>query len=216
MLKWIILGLIGIALVSLVAVTLWVEREAPYRSEIVAKGEAGKALILYHPSRDAQFSDDLSLAMARGFGDAGMMVERRTMTSATPAKPEQVDAIAVVSNTFYFQPDWPTMRYLKRVDFKGIPVIAIMAGGGSTDRAQAKLTTALKAAGADLRGIRPLWTSRPNDPARLAEDNRKIAEEHARKFAFDLASKLIREKSSRTVKAPLSKADTPSAKSPAN
>jgi len=91
-----------------------------------------------------------------------------------------------------------------------------MAGGGSTDQAQVRLTTALKASGADLRGVRALWTSRPNDPDRPAEDNRKIAEENARKFAFDLASKLIREKNPQTAKAPLTKAATPAAKSPVN
>lgn len=191
MFRSVILGLIGILLISAVAVTFWVEREAPDQSEIVATGGKGKALILYHPSRDAQFSDDLSMAMARGFGDAGMMVERRTMTKTTSAKPEQVDVIGVVSNTYYAAPDLPTTRYLKRADFTGKPVIAIIAGAGSTDEAQAKLTAAIKATGADLRSVRPLWTSRPNDPAAPSGDNRKIAEEQARKFAFDLASELV-------------------------
>jgi hypothetical protein len=186
MLKWILIGLVVAVLVSVLAVTIYVEREAPYRSEVLARGASGKALILYHPSRDAQFSEELTEAMARGFEDAKMTVERRTMTAETPARPEGFDVIAVVSNTFYAQPDWPTDRYLKRADLKGIPTLGIMAGAGSTERAEATLTKALTRTGADLRGVYSLWISRPNDPARQEEDNRKVAASMARQFAFEL------------------------------
>ncbi len=192
MIKWIILGLIAVAVISLIGVMIWVEREAPDQSEILARGNKGKALILYHPSRDAHFSDDLTVAMAHGFRDAGMATERRTMTSTTPAKPQGFTVVAVVSNTFFFRPDWPTMRYLERADLQGIPVIAIMAGGGSTTQSQTKLYKALKHANADLQGVKSLWTSRPNDPTKPADNNRKVAEDIARKFAFDLAVRLQR------------------------
>lgn len=191
MLKWVILGLVLTMLISLVAVTIYVEREAPYSSEVLAPGEAGKALIFYHPSRDAQFSDELSLALARGFEDAKLGVERRTMTSATPPTVQGFDVVAVVSNTFYGQPDWPTMRYLKRADFKGIPIIGIIAGSGATGRAQTALTEALGRTGADLRGVHPLWIARPNDPARPDEDNRQVAASMARKFAFELGRQVL-------------------------
>lgn len=148
-------------------------------------------MILYHPSRDARFSDELTEALARGFEDAQFSVERWTMTGETPARPEGFEVTAVVSNTFYAQPDWPTGRYLKRADLKGVPVIAIMAGAGSTERAQQKLTDALKAAGADLRGVQPLWISRPNDPTRQNEDNRAVARSIAHRMASDIGTKVL-------------------------
>ena len=190
MLKWIVLGLVVIALVSIVTVTIYVEREAPFHKEELARGTSGKVLILYHPSRDAQFSDELTVALARGFEDAKLSVERRTMTGSTPATAEEFDAIAVVSNTFYGQPDWPTTRYLKRARFEGIPTIGIMAGSGSTERAQVELTDGLRSAGADLRGVHSLWIARPNDPARQGEDNRRVAGSMARKFAFELGQQV--------------------------
>jgi hypothetical protein len=39
------------------AVTLYVEREAAYRLEQLGGAGSLKALVLYHPSRDAHFSD---------------------------------------------------------------------------------------------------------------------------------------------------------------
>ncbi len=186
MLKWILIGLVVTVLVSLVAVTIYVEREAPYRSEVLTRGTSGRALILYHPSRDAQFSEELTEAIARGFEDAKMTAERRTMTAATPVRPEGFDVIAVVSNTFFAQPDWPTERYLKRADFKGIPTLGIMAGAGSTERAELTLSRALSDTGADLRGVHSLWIARPNDLARHDEDNRKVAASRARELAFEL------------------------------
>lgn len=190
MIKWILLGLAAIALVSVVAVTFHVEREAPYSSEVLARGASGRALVLYHPSRDAHFSDELSLALARGFEDAKLTVERRTMTGSTPATADEFAVIVVVSNTFYGQPDWPTKRYLKRARFEGIPTIGIMAGAGSTQRAQAILAEALQGTGADLRAVHSLWTLRPNDPARPDGNNRQIAANMARKFAFELGQQV--------------------------
>lgn len=175
-----------IGLVSVFVVTLYVQREAPFKQEALSAGGKGKALILYHPSRDAHFADDLTEAIARGFADAGLAVDRWTMTGGTPAKPEGYDVIAVVSNTFFWRPDWPTMRYLGRADFKNQPVIGIMAGAGSTVQSQAKLSEALRKTGADLRSVRSLWIARPNDPARLDDDNRVVAAGIARKLAEQL------------------------------
>jgi len=192
--KWIILAIVMITLLGIIAITVFVEREAPYHSEKLARGGTGKALILYHPSRDAQFADELTLALAQGFEDAKLAVERRTMTRGTPAGAAGFDVIAVVSNTFYAQPDWPTRRYLKRARFQGIPAIGIIAGSGRTKNAQTVFTEALAHTGAELRGIHPLWIARPNDPARVNEDNRLVAASMARKLAFDLGRQVTAER----------------------
>ncbi len=191
MLKWIILALIISVLIGTLAVTIFVQREAPFRSDSLGAKGVKRALILYHPSRDAQFSDDLTLAIARGFEDAGLSVDRQTMTKDTPVKPRNYAIIAIVSNTFFWQPDWPTMRYLNRSDLNGVPTIGIMAGGGATERARQKLIKALVRSGADLRDTRSLWVSKPNDDMRLHENNRAVAGDIARSFAFNAARRVI-------------------------
>lgn len=71
--------------------TVFIEREARYALESLGgKGES-KALIPYHPSRDAHFSHDLSLGIADGFKAAGYRVDRATLTSTTPNNPRAID-----------------------------------------------------------------------------------------------------------------------------
>lgn len=189
--KWVVLTLVAIVLISVAVVTLWVEREAAFRKErLIAEGRA-KALILYHPSRDAHFSDDLTMALARGFQEQNFAVERWTMTSQTPPDPTGFALIAVVSNTFYGAPDWPTQAYLERARLAEQPVIAIIAGSGTTQRAQLSLAKMIKATGARLLEIRPLWTTRPNDPARASGSNRQIAMDIAQAMAREAGRQVL-------------------------
>lgn len=189
--KWIVLGLVVIVIVAVVAITIYVEREAPFEQDRLAEGTAGKALILYHPSRDAHFADELTNSLARGFADRNLGVERWTMTGETPPHPEGFAVIAVVSNTFYQGPDWPTARYLARAEFKGTPVIAIMAGSGSTERAQLALGNAIDRTGARVLAVRSLWITRSNEPSQPTADNRQAAMMIARKLAGDAAGQAI-------------------------
>lgn len=189
--KWIVLGIVVIVIVAVVAITIYVEREAPFEQDRLAEGTAGKALILYHPSRDAHFSDELTNSLARGFADRNMAVERWTMTRKTLPRPEGFAVIAVVSNTFYQAPDWPTTRYLARAEFRDIPVIAIMAGSGSTDRAQLTLGNAIERTGARVLAVRSLWIMRPNEPGQPTADNRQAAMMIARQLAADAAGQAV-------------------------
>jgi hypothetical protein len=182
-LLWILLGLLVLGLLVLAGVTIWVQREAPHKRETLFEGKAQKALILYHPSRDAHFSDDLSMAVARGFHDSGLSVDRETITKATAAAPGDYAVIAVITNTFYGSPDRPTLRYLKRARFGKAPTIGLALGAGATDRAQVILNEKLQRAGTNILDVRSFWISRPNDENRLQEPNRTVAEEMARSWA---------------------------------
>lgn len=177
-----------LVLLGFVVVTVFVEREAAYRLEFLAKGEKAKALVLYHPSRDTHFSDDVSLALADGLKSAGFSVDRATMTRATPPTQKEYALIAVVSNTFWFTPDLPTLRYLARAHFDGSSVIGLMLGGGTTGRAQRMLHEALQKTGGNVILLRSLWISRPNDETRKAEDNRAVALDMAKQFGKDSGS----------------------------
>jgi hypothetical protein len=184
------LGLAGFAISGALAVTVWVQRESGYRVDHLSDGGGMRALVLYHPSRDAAFSDDLSLAVAEGLAAAGLAVDRATLTSLTPERPGGYAIVAVVSNTYYWAPDRPTLRYLRRARLEGTPVLGIIGGAGSTRRSERLLEAALEGAGATVLGTRSYWLLRPNDDTRTDESNRDVALELARQFARDAVAAL--------------------------
>lgn len=187
--KRIALALLAVALVGGSIVTIVVEREAAYRIEpIAAAGRLGSALVLYHPSRDAHFSDDLSLAVARGLGEAGWRVDRETLTSETPGQPREYQLVIVVSNTYFQMPDRPTLRWLARAKLDGIPTIGMIGGLGATGRSERVLGEALRATGAQVLGTQSYWIMRPNDERRLKEPNRRVALDRAAAFAHKAAA----------------------------
>lgn len=186
-----ILQLTGILFAAGVAVvTVVVERESRYALEHVSETGTPRALVLYHPSRDAHYSDDLSLGLAQGFAAAGFAVDRATLTAQTPSRPEGYAVIGVVSNTYFWTPDRPTTRYLRRARLQGIPAVGIMGGAGATGRSERMLGEAISAAGAQLLQTRSLWLLRPNDEARMNEPNRRVAVEQARQLGLDLGTRI--------------------------
>lgn len=181
--KRIILGLAGFLALAWVVIPVIVEREGTPRLEQLGGGTGkGRALVLYHPSRDAHFSDELSLAFAEGLMAAGFAVDRVTLTSATPARPEGYAIVGVVSNTYYWMPDLPTMHYLKRSRMEGLPVVGLIGGAGSTGRSHRVLEAALRRTGATVLRVQSFWLWRPNDETRLTEPNRQVALDRARQL----------------------------------
>jgi hypothetical protein len=184
MIRRIIVVIALILLVGGIGITFYVEHEAePKRESLSGHGDA-RALVLYHPSRDAGFSDEISLAVAQGLKDAGFAVDRETTTSSTSAKPQGYAVIAVVANTFWFQPDRPTLRYLARARLEEVKAIGLICGAGSTDRSERLLSEALMKTGANLVETRSYWISRPNDETRIEAQNRAVAIEKARAFGL--------------------------------
>lgn len=178
----ILLWLAGLLVCGLAIVAVVVEREAGYTLQSTGGDGLPKALILFHPSRDAHFTDELSLAVADGLQTAGFRVDLATLTSSTPAQPKGYRLLVVVSNTFFWTPDLPTLRYLKRARLDHLPTVGMIAGAGSTTRAQKMLERALSDSGAAVIGMRAFWTARPNDERRLTEPNREVALKLARQL----------------------------------
>jgi hypothetical protein len=178
-----IFALLGfLALAAIAAVTIYVERQADYQHEVLSQGGKARALVLYHPSRDAHFSDDLSLALAEGLASVGFSVDRETLTRATPPEPEDYVLIAVVSNTYWWTPDRPTWQFLQRARFDGHYAVGLIGGAGATGRSQRMLDAALRGTGAKLIQTRSFWLMRPNDEARGKGSNRAVALQLARQF----------------------------------
>lgn len=182
--KTILMAVVVVLIVGLALVTLSVESEAEYQLEVLESRGTIKALILFHPSRDAHFSDDLSLALADGLRTAGFSVQRATVTRNTPAAPREFALIAVVSNTYWWTPDLPTLRYLARARLDNIPAVAIIGGAGATERSQRMLDEALRKTGANVIQTRAFWLFRPNDEARMNEPNRQVALQMAKQFGM--------------------------------
>ena len=113
---------------------------------------------------------------------AGFQVDRATLTSATLARPEGYALVAVVTNTYYWTPDLPTLRYLRRAHLQGIAVVGLVAGAGSTGHSQRVLERALLRAGATVLQTRSFWLWRPNDESRPNEPNRQVALDLARQL----------------------------------
>jgi hypothetical protein len=177
-------------LLGVIALTVAVEIESTYKHEILSDGTANRALILFHPSRDAHFSDDLSISLAEGLKAAGFSVHRATLTSDTPSAFEGYELIAVVSNTYWWTPDLPTLSYLERARFNGVNVIGVIGGGGATERSQRMLDEALHKTGANVVGTRSLWLWRPNDESRMTEPNKQVALQLAKVFGVESAKKV--------------------------
>jgi len=175
------IGLILLGAVAVVSVA--VERESPYVFEALGGPGVARALVLYHPSRDAHFSDDLSLAVVGGLKRAGLSVDRATLTRETPARPVGYALVAVVSNTYYSAPDLPTLHYLRRARFAGVSAIGVIGGAGSTQRSERLLGEALRNTGATVLKTQSVWLWRPNDEARMNEPNRHVAAEIVTRLA---------------------------------
>jgi hypothetical protein len=182
-----ILG-VGLAIVSVV-----VQTEGDYVLEDLGGDGPGRALVLYHPSRDARFSDDLSLAVAEGLQEVGLSVHRATVTSGTPRQPQGYTMIVVVANTYYWTPDRPTRRYLARARLGGTPVLGLMAGAGSTGRAERVLAEALRETGAEVIATRSFWLWRPNDENRTDEPNRGVALQLATRLGAEVGAAVLAE-----------------------
>ncbi len=182
-----LLPVVVLLAIAWVSVSIIVEIEPSDRQETLATtGRNGRVLILYHPSRDAHFTDELSLAAARAFAQAGYAVDRRTMTSKTPDRPTGYRVIAVVTNTYYWTPDRPTLRYLHRAHFDSVMAIGLVGGAGSTGRAERVLDGALRRTGAQVYATRPFWVWRPNDESRTGVPNRRVAEERVDAFVKEV------------------------------
>ena len=181
----------SLLLAGLMVVSFIVEMEADYTLQTLADHGKAKALVLFHPSRDAKFSDDLSLAFAEGLKAAGFAVERATLTSATPADPRGYALIGVVTNTYYWTPDLPTLRYLKRAKLDGIAVVGLVGGAGATARSQRILDEALRRTGARVIETRSFWLWRPNDENRIHESNREIALELAKQLGTETGRSVL-------------------------
>jgi hypothetical protein len=188
-----LLSLLVLLLVLLALATIWVEREARDERWVLDDRGSGRALVLFHPSRDARFSDQLAIAASKGLNEAGLGVDRRTTTRHLPARPEGYLVVVIISNTYFGRPDLPTLRYLRRARLDGLPAVGFMAGAGSTERAESRLKRELQSTGAASASIHSFWLLRPNDEWPASGSNRLAALERAEFLGGYIAKLVVRD-----------------------
>ena len=202
-----VLKLFGFLLLAGIAVlSVAVQSESIYTLRNLGGEGQGRALVLFHPSRDAHFTDDLSMAFSDGLKDAGLAVDLATLTASTPGDPSPGDPtpgdptpgdlkryalIGVVSNTYYWTPDLPTLRYLGRAKLDSSLVVGLMCGAGSTTRSESILKEALRKTGARRVETRSFWLWRPNDRNRMSEPNRDVALRRARQLGAEMGRTVL-------------------------
>ncbi len=71
-----------------IALTFWVQLESDAKTVDMGGAGPARALVIFHPSREAGFADALAEAVGEGMRAAGMKVERVTTTSKVPTRPD--------------------------------------------------------------------------------------------------------------------------------
>jgi hypothetical protein len=145
-------------------------------SELVIKNPQGSktALLLYHPGLSS-FSHDVSYAFADGLIQDNWRAEITTPSIEAPTDLSKYDLLVVVSNTYGFSPDTPTIRHLERVgDLNEIQVVLLTLGAGSALESQQTLENMVQAQNGTIIKSILVYSMAPNEgdksPTELARE----------------------------------------------
>ena len=155
--------LAGLAL-ALAWLQVSINRETVSDLEILnPTGAAGTALIVYHPGL-SKLQNELTSAFAMGLTDQGWRVERTTTSPAAPSDLAVYDLLVLGVHTYWWSPDDPTVRYLRRVgDLQAKPTVALLSALGATGRAERLTRARIEAVNGSVVDVQPFWVLRPND-----------------------------------------------------
>lgn len=186
----VVLVLLGVAGVALAALQIAVDRETAGPLEVRnPEGEAGHALVLYHPGL-SDLQEALTSAFAQGLVERDWRVTRSTTSAAAPTDTAGFDLLVLGVHTYWWAPDGPTRRYLERAgDLQGLPVVVLLSALGASSRAEARSAAWVTRHGGRVLEVRPFFVLRPNDEAD-PRPNRVVALERARELAISVDAAL--------------------------
>jgi hypothetical protein len=141
---------------------------APFVSPMTTlggRGSAGSALIVYHRGRGPlQFQARLQRAFAEGLKSQGWRVDMTTASAQASADVSRYDLLVLGAQAYNWCPARPVVDYLRRVaGLGGKPVVAIVSGGGMTERAMRLLCARIVEAGGVVADMIEVWTTRSNE-----------------------------------------------------
>jgi flavorubredoxin len=170
---------------------LWLNQEQATPVEVQNPGgEAGTALIVFHPGRGS-FHRRVIAGFAEGLTSAGWRVEVATASPQAPTDLDGYDLLVLGSPTYYFSPSAVIRRHLRRLgDLGGQRTVTIITGLGAGERSSAIMQDLVRGANGDLVKGLLYFRMRPNDEDNLvdAQQNRALAVEMATRAAQDIAS----------------------------
>ena len=141
-------------------------------TEITIKNPQGtkSALILYH-SGLSSFSHDIAYAYAGGLVSNNWRVEITTSSSQAPTNLSKYDLLVILSNTYAFTPDKPTIRQIERLgDLNGSQTVLITLGAGSAQESKQSLESMIIASNGDIIQSLLLYSMAPNEGNKSAKE----------------------------------------------
>jgi hypothetical protein len=186
MIAWV--SFIGGVLIALSILQLAIHRETVSGLEVLnPEGGAGAALIVFHPGL-SDLQERVTAAFAAGLVERGWRVERTTTSREAPTDLSAYDLLVLGVHTYWFAPDGPTRRYLRRVaDLQGTPTVVLLTALGAAGRAAALSERMVREAGGELVAVQPLFVMRPNDE-NDPRPNREVALEKAHDLGARVAA----------------------------
>jgi hypothetical protein len=134
-------------------------------TELIIKNPQGAkaALVLYHPGLTS-FSHDIAYAYADGLVSNNWRVEIATSSTQAPTNLSKYDLLVILSNTYAFTPDKPTIRQIERIgDLSRIQTVLITLGAGSAQESKQSLESIVNASNGDIVQSLLLYSMAPNE-----------------------------------------------------
>lgn len=166
-----------------VALTFYVELHLVKKQGVWNEGTSEKALlVIYQPDPFYPFDEQIGRKFSQPFVLRGWKVEWTSSDYRPLINPSSYYLILIISNTYNWAPDWPTVDWIKEAPLKGKKVIAITLGAGSTEFSKKSLDTKIKESGATLLDSRTFWLLRPNDESQIHKPNVEVAKKLAEEW----------------------------------
>jgi flavorubredoxin len=150
-----------------------------------AGGEAGAALVVYHPGR-SDFARRVIGGFAQGLVSRGWRVDLTTASLQAPADLSAYDLLVLGGPTYGFTPNQPIRRYLSRLgDLGGQRTATVVTAMGAGERSAAIMGRQVREANGELVESLLLYWMRPNDDDNYVDvsQNRDLAVELATQAA---------------------------------
>ena len=169
---------------------LWVEvisrQEKP--SEIQIQNPTGiqRAFVSYNPGL-SDIQERVVNSFVDGLVHAGWQVHLTTTSKSTPTDLADYDLLVISTNTYWWSPDVPTKRYLKRLKLDGLATVILVTASGQGARALERTEFFVNQAGGRVIEKKKLFVWRPNDESQLSKANKEVAEEIAYNLALNLS-----------------------------
>jgi hypothetical protein len=182
-----------VVLAVMVAVVVWLDygRNKEVVSEVEVlnpSGKTGTALVVYHPGK-SDFQPRVFSGFVEGLVSNGWRVESTTPSAQAPTELSSFDLLVLGGPTYWFTPNRPVRRYLKRLgDLEGQRAVIIITGLGAGERSASIMQKQVREASGDLVKALLLYKMRPNDDDNFVdrEQNQALAVEMAFQAALEI------------------------------